>query len=977
MSMQPEIRIDPYRTEPPAHLRELLERGEVIAWEDEVVLPTYLPDTPSQLPMFLDQRVYQGSSGRVYPLPFIEGVARHSADRTWRVVHLENAYLHVTVLPELGGRIATGFDKTTGYDFLYRNDVIKPALVGLTGPWISGGIEFNWPQHHRPATFLPVQFTLEGSDDGSWTVWCSDHDPFTRMAEAHGIRLHRDSTAIEISVQLHNRTPLKQTFLWWANAAVRVHDDYQSFFPQDVHYVADHARRAITAFPAADRPYYGVDYPARGRECPGADRIDWYRNIPAPTSYMVVDTAESFFGGYDHAVGAGIVHWADRRISPGKKQWTWGNSPFGHAWDEHLTDDGGPYVELMAGVFTDNQPDFAWLMPGETKRFEQFWYPIPAIGPAHAATPRGALNVDASGDDLVVSCAVTAPEAIVLQVLDAGSVAAEERGHLAPGEVMRVRAAIVGTDVRVVARDDAGEVIAEWRPAAGERAEPWVATAPASAEEIASVDELYLTGLHLQQYRHPTRRAETYWNEALRRDPDDARTNLALAEALLRRGSYAEAREHAARAIARLTARNERLRDTEPYYLMGVICERLRDDDAALAWYARAGWDGTWAVAAGVRAARIALRRGDLRGALADAEALAVTRADDAALAAVRAVALRGLGDDEGAQDVLACAVRIARGDVLLSFLRHGAVPDDAGLRLDLGLDLRDLGLLDDAVTVLRAATTPTPTSAGNPAPVSWYILAEVLDDRGDVPGAAEARRQARSTDNRWCFPAGLDAHDALLRALAADPADPVAGELLGMLLYDAHRRSEAVNRWRDAARHGDGARLHRNLGLGLFEVEHDTAGAWAHYLRAAEADPRDARLLFELDQLAARLGHPVSERLDRLRARIDVVETRDDLTVEYARLRTAAGDPGGALEVLERHRFQPWEGGEGRTLAAWDEARAAQGLTRADPPANLGEARPQVTAPVAQHEDGSTDYFATSLPDVLLFTYDPRAEHA
>ncbi len=975
MSMQPEIRIDPYRTEPPTHLRALLERGEVIAWEDEVVLPTYLPDTPSQLPMFLDQRVYQGSSGRVYPLPFIEGVARDSVDRAWRVVHLENAYLHVTVLPELGGRIATGFDKTTGYDFLYRNDVIKPALVGLTGPWISGGIEFNWPQHHRPATFLPVQWSIEEGDDGSRTVWCSDHDPFTRMAEAHGIRLHRDSTAIEIAVNLHNRTPLKQTFLWWANAAVRVHDDYQSFFPQDVHYVADHARRAITAFPAADRPYYGVDYPARGRECAGADRIDWYRNIPAPTSYMVVDTAESFFGGYDHAAGAGIVHWADRRISPGKKQWTWGNSPFGHAWDRHLSDDGGPYVELMAGVFTDNQPDFAWLMPGETKRFSQFWYPIPALGPAHAATPRGALHVEASDNGVAVACAVTAPTAVVLRVFAAGAIVAEEHRDLVPGEVLRVAAS--GSDVRVLAQDAAGEIIAEWRPATDPPVEPWVATAPASAEDIASVDELYLTGLHLQQYRHPTRRPETYWDEALRRDPGDARTNLALAETLLRRGSYAEARDHAARAIARLTARNERLRDTEPYYLMGLICERLRDDDAALDWFARAGWDGSWVAAAGVRAARIALRRGDFRAALADADALAASRPEDVALTAIRVVALRGLGDAEQADAVLANAVRAERGNVLLTFLAEGAVPDDAGLRLDLGLDLRDLGLTEDAVRLFEAAALVAPTSAGNPAPIARYVLAALLDDLGDVAGAAAARQLARDTDSRWCFPAGLDAHDALTRALAADPFDAVAADLLGMLLYDAHRRGEAVVLWREAADRSGDPRLHRNLALALFEVDHDTAGAWGHYVRAVEADPRDARLLFEWDQLAARLGHSVEERLDRLRPRVDVVETRDDLTVEYARLLTAAGEAAQALELLEGHEFQPWEGGEGRTLAAWDEARAALGLGLADPPLSLGEARPEATAPVAKHEDGSTDYFATSLPDVLLFTYDPRAESA
>ena len=207
------------------------------------------------------------------------------------------------------------------------------------------------------------------------------------------MRPRGDSTLIESEARLANRTDVPQSFLWWANVAARSHERYQSFFPTDVRYVADHARRAITAFPRADRPYYGVDYPALAAERPGADRLDVYSNIPVPTSYMVTDTADDFFGGYDHDARAGFVHWADRSIAPGKKQWTWGDGEVGRAWDRHLTDGDGPYVELMAGVFTDNQPDFSWLHPGETRRFRQYWYPIQDIGPAVQATLAAALGL--------------------------------------------------------------------------------------------------------------------------------------------------------------------------------------------------------------------------------------------------------------------------------------------------------------------------------------------------------------------------------------------------------------------------------------------------------------------------------------------------------------------------------------------------------------------------------------------------------
>jgi tetratricopeptide (TPR) repeat protein len=978
--MTSQLSTDPRSQTPPPDLFDRLVAGDAVAWAEDVVIPTYEPHPPSRLPMYLDHRVYQGSSGRVYPLPFVEGVAQQAVERSWRAIHLENRYLRLTVLPELGGRIHTGYDKTTGYDFFYRNEVIKPALVGLAGPWISGGVEFNWPQHHRPATYLPMEAEIEHGDDGSVTVWCSDHDPFTRMSETHGIRLYRDRAYVEVVVRLNNRTDQRQTFLWWANAAVRVHERYQSFFPQDVRYVADHARRAITAFPAADRPYYQVDYPARAHEHPGADRIDFYRNIPVPTSYMVVDSDEAFFGGYDHAAGAGVVHWADRRISPGKKQWTWGDSPFGHAWDRQLTDSDGPYVELMAGVFTDNQPDFSWLMPGEVRRFSQFWYPIPAIGIPHAANRDAALHVDlnaAGGRDgdaarIEVSGAVTRAMDATLRVTADGVLLAEHRGPALPGTVLALDAEVDGSVPRASIRVellDGDRTVLGWRLREADDVEPWTASEPPRPEDVASVEELYLTGLHLQQYRHPTRSPIPYWREALRRDAGHSRTNLAIADRAFRSGDYATARRHAEAAIARVTVRNENPQETEPYYLLGLILQRLGLRGEAVRWFAKASWDRNWAVPAGVLAARNALLTGDPELAEADVALLIGSGAEDPRLHAVRVVALRRLGRRAEATAELAAALAAHPLDDLFRYLADGALPDDAGLVVDLALELEQLGETEDAVTALRFAATFEPTPAGNVAPVAHYLRARILDACGDVAEATAAREAARSSDSTWCFPCGLDAHDALVAALHADPDDDVAAELLGMLLYDAGRRQEALELWKRAIGLGAGrARVHRNAGLASFNVLGDEDAAWEHYVQARRLDPQDARLLFEQDQLAARLGHPEPERLERLEGERALVLQRDDLVVQLAQLLTGQKRASEALQLLESRSFQPWEGGEGKTLAAWDAARSALGMPQGVPPESLGEARPEVLPPQAVRADGRTDYFATSLPELLLF---------
>ena len=168
-------------------------------WTETVNVPTYSVGQPQKAPVFLEKRVYQGSSGKVYPYPVIETISDEKIDREYQAVFLENEYLKVMVLPELGGRLQRAYDKTNDYDFVYYNHVIKPALVGLTGPWISGGIEFNWPQHHRPTTFSPVDFTLKQGEDGSASVLLHDVDQMYGTKGTARITLHPGKAYIEIS----------------------------------------------------------------------------------------------------------------------------------------------------------------------------------------------------------------------------------------------------------------------------------------------------------------------------------------------------------------------------------------------------------------------------------------------------------------------------------------------------------------------------------------------------------------------------------------------------------------------------------------------------------------------------------------------------------------------------------------------------------------------------------------------------------
>ena len=221
----------------------------------KLTIPTYEPQEPHELPMFFENRPYQGADGKVYPLPYSDGISDEIKNVDYDAYILENEYIKTVILPEIGGKILRGLDKTNNYDFMYYNEVVKPALVGLAGPWISGGIEFNWPQHHRPTTFMPLESAVEENTDEGKTVWIGEIDPLCRMKGMAGITLDKGRSYIKAMVRLYNRTDLPQVFMWWANLAVPVCSDYRTIFPPDVEWVNDHDRRAVLGWPIAKGVY--------------------------------------------------------------------------------------------------------------------------------------------------------------------------------------------------------------------------------------------------------------------------------------------------------------------------------------------------------------------------------------------------------------------------------------------------------------------------------------------------------------------------------------------------------------------------------------------------------------------------------------------------------------------------------------------------------------------------------------------------
>lgn len=917
--------------------------GQVKVWETNVRIPTYEAGEADPNPMFLEKRVYQGSSGRVYPHPVIESISDVKHDKNYRLLVLENEYVRIEIMPEIGGRIYRALDKTNNYDFVYYNRVIKPALVGLAGPWISGGIEFNWPQHHRPNTFGPVEYRYAQTEEGSATVWVSEIDRMYGTKVTAAFKLYPGKAYLEINAQLYNRTSEPQTFLWWANPAVAVNDHTQSVFPPDVTAVFDHGKRDVSRFPTATGTYYKQDYSE------GVD-ISRYKNIPVPTSYMAYKSDYNFVGGYDHGVEAGLLHVANHHISPGKKQWTWGNGAFGQAWDRQLTDEDGPYIELMTGVYTDNQPDFTWLQPYEEKTFTQYFMPYKGIGVVKNASIEAAVNleVDAgTGQAVIKVYATSVLEQAVVELSGAAGQYLQETVELSP-EVVFQTVVTVGSreqehDLKLSVRSREGRLLVAYQPKRPDiERVPEAAKPLAPPEELRSTEELYLAGLHLEQYRHATFEPEAYYLEGLKRDSGDIRLNVAYGTLLLRRGRYADSEQYFRKAVQRLTWRNPNPYDSEAYYQLGVALRGQGRLEEAFTAFHKAVWSAAWQDAAYFSLAQISSRKGQYAEALEQAErslirnsrnykarnlktamlrklgrldtaksyAIETLEQDIADFAASHELALvhAGLGDHATAQEVLSELHRLMR--------------NDAHNYLNLIADYMGCGLYEEAIAVGERAV-----QAGTVYPMLHYALGELYEHTGQLEQAQEARRKGQSANPAYCFPNTLFELELLESAARANPDDDKAHYYLGNFYYDKKRPDEAVASWeRSRELRNDYPTVHRNLGLAYYNKQNNPQAALVSLEQAFACAPQDARILFELDQLHKKLAWSTEERLHILEERRGLAEKRDDLYTEYVTLLNNLGRYQDALAALSQRNFHPWEGGEGKVTGQYKFAHTELG---------------------------------------------------
>lgn len=893
--------------------------------EKEISIPTYETSKPEKNPMFLENRAYQGSSGKVYPFPVTEKIHDEKVDKTYKAVILENQYIQVTFLPELGGRIQRALDKTNNYDFVYYNHVIKPALVGLTGSWISGGIEFNWPQHHRPDTYLPIEYKIEDHGDGSKTLWMSDVDHMYGTKISVGFTMFADKAYLKMDETFKNPTDLPQTFLWWANPAVPVNNYTQSIFPPDVNAVFDHGKRAVSTFPIATGKYYKVDYSA------GID-ISRYKNVPVPTSYMAAHSEFDFLGNYDHQKEAGLLHVADHHTSPGKKQWTWGNGDFGRSWDHQLTDNDGPYIELMVGTYTDNQPDFTWLKPHEEKKSTEYFMPYKTVGAVKNATIDAAINLERKGDGFDVKVyATSAFSDAHIKLYHNDEIVADEVTKLSPNDTFsREYAGLSGKDheFRLEVTDKEGKVLVAYRPVKYEIKEiPGAAKAIPAPEKIQTNDELYFAGQHLEQYRHATYKPDDYYLEGLKRDPEDYRLNDAYGLLLYRRGLFAESEKYFRIAIKRQTTHNTNPFNGASHYHLGLSLFMQSKLDDAYDHFFKATWSYETQSVGFLALAQIKSIKGGLEAALDFLDKALVTNYHDMTVRTLKANVLRRLGRVDEATAVVTENSKIDHIDLGNQYEAYKLDSSEANKSvldavlnhklnnyLSLAEEYIKSGQYEDALWIVSQSTEDNP--------LKYYYKAFLSHKLGNKVDADKFAKQGAKVSPDYVFPNKLFDVKVLDYIIEYNPQDGLANYYLGNFYYDRRVYDKAAELWKKCVEiNPEYAMAHRNLSIAYYNKQQKPETALAELSKALELDPNNSRLVFELDTLYEKLNDPIEDRLNFLQDHFELVKMRDDSYIQFITLLNETGHYQKAYDLIMDHIFHPWEGGEGKVSTQYEYA--------------------------------------------------------
>ncbi len=848
--------------------------------EGKEVIRTYPFSDPDAAPILA--RGAQGA--RLYPYFAFDGFTDKGEDREWTIVRLENPFIGVSILPEVGGKVRGAFEKPAGQEFLYTNHVLKFRQISLRGPWTSGGIEFNFGIiGHSPATATPVDYVLRRNRDGGVSCVVGAMDLPSRTRWSVTITVPKDKSYFETSSLWSNLSPFNQSSYAWMCAAVKAAGDLEYLFPGRFEIGHDYAAPVET---------WPVD--GRGRD------VSIYRNndFGGPKSRFVFGAHEDYYGGYYRTSDSGFGHWAPYEDAPGRKVWIWDLSRAGEIWVDLLTDKDGQYTEPQAGRLL-NQSDHEFLKPLAADRWREIWFPYRGIGPMAKASPDAVLSASPADGKLTLGVFALRPIGEDLVVLgEKGKEIFRERLNLeAAGKWNREIQLPEGTAGLRVRLGNGLEYRTD--PAATELHRPLV---------FKNVDEstpegLYLAAVRLEKSRDLDTALKKY-QACLDGEPFHVRSLTRVAEIYARRGEYVTALGYARKAL------EHSMYDPEANFVYGIIARRqgdLTDAKETFGWAARSM---EYRSAAYCQMAEVALLENDPGRALEYAVKARESGGLNINALEVEATALRLSGNKRQAAKALGRILEIDPLDHLARFELYLLDPGPETLRafrsgirwemphetyLEAALYYVRTGAIEDAVTLLRNAPE-------QPEILAW--LAWLLKDEPSAAAGAILDR-AMTLSPSFVFPFREESIPVFAHAVAARPQDWKPKYYLGLIYWGKGREEEARDLF-EMCGSPDFAPFY--IARAAIKRDLDPAGAIADLERAALSGNGGWRSWQVLIGLERSMGKNRSA-FERAKKAADLFPDSVPLRVELVKCMLDAGDFAAAAAALDTTNALPFEG--------------------------------------------------------------------
>lgn len=854
-------------------------------WQE---IPTYVLGPDSPLPVF-DWVGWRG----MYPYSVLRDYSNDIRPVKHRTAVLENRYVRVVVLPDLGGRIYSLYDKLAEQDVFMVPPSVKFQAVGIRGAWIAGGIELNFGHRsHTVTTVTPVNWAMRTEPDGSASVWVGSVVRPIGSRWSVRVTLRPDAAAMDLDVHTMAPPVLPGMMYWWTNAGVEVTDQSRFF------YFGQYANslHAVHAWPMTD----GLDY-------------TWYRNRVIGSDMFLMETERDYLGFYDYGRHHGLAQVADRHQSPGQKYFTWGSDQRGKFWALVFSDSGQSYCEIQRGRHP-TQGTTEPMPPMSCESWRETWYPM-----------AGAEGFSAAANDLILSVVPEEGGGATVRLLSATprrdlrleAFNGETRLESCPVErvepgamfTRRVELPEGGKLDGVKVFDATGRPLMDWQEYVFQDAD-WLKTNRHDFEpETASTEEIFLEAERSRFASWPRRmhRGGGLYGKILDRDAEHSGAHQALGEQALHAARIDEAIDHFTRALKR------RQYDPALRTLLGwALLAAGRDDQACDEFTTAARNEGgrrnalAGLAAVNIRAARWAEADEAVERILAERQADEWGRL-------LKVIVLRNSGQQDAA---VALLEKLLAEDPLWTALHAEALL--LGVKVNLADGERSLG--DDSVTAAMPylelglwadaqAILQVDESNEHFSPAERLaLLAAARHKAGDEAGAKKAVEQLRAAPAELAHPWSVTSQAILAQLAEAYADEPMIHVMLGNFLASRNRLEEARAAWQRAADLGlKSAALHRNLAM-LAARDNKTEDALAHYRKAWEISPGEINLYTEFDRFLA--SHDMqAERAAVYEQLPEDARLRPMVLPQRALQLLDTGRHDEALEILTTHTFARAEG--------------------------------------------------------------------